>query len=37
MNNTVVENDVSAFGVGLDDLLTIREYLGLEVSGPRSS
>jgi uncharacterized protein YbjT (DUF2867 family) len=37
VNNTVDENDVSAFGVGPDDLLTIREYLGVEVSAPRSS
>ena len=29
MDNTVVENDVTAFGVDLSELTTLREYLGL--------
>jgi uncharacterized protein YbjT (DUF2867 family) len=33
-NNTTVENDVTAFGVEEDELLTIRAYLGLETAAP---
>lgn len=34
LDNTVVDNDVTAFGVDEADLLTIRAYLGLETHDP---
>ncbi|MFC4436619.1 MULTISPECIES: complex I NDUFA9 subunit family protein [Natrialbaceae] len=37
MSNTVVDNDIIAFGVDRDDLLPIRAYLGLERGGPGAS
>ncbi|WP_306056243.1 complex I NDUFA9 subunit family protein [Natronococcus wangiae] len=36
VNNTVVENDVAAFGVAEDELTTIKQYLGLESDGARA-
>lgn len=34
MDNTLADNDVTAFGVELEDLTTLREHLGLEVEAP---
>lgn len=36
-NNTVVTNDVTAFGVSEDELTTLGSYLGLETPGRRES
>ncbi|WP_312909126.1 complex I NDUFA9 subunit family protein [Natronosalvus caseinilyticus] len=37
VDNTVADNDVTAFGRTEDDLRTLEEYLGLSGSGPESS
>lgn len=35
MDNTVTDNDITAFGVEVDDLTTLEAYLGLEPRGTR--
>ncbi|NKE34361.1 complex I NDUFA9 subunit family protein [Natronococcus sp. JC468] len=37
MDNTLADNDVTAFGVELEDLRTLREHLGLEVEAPTAN